>query len=162
MFSLFRKKSRICDLEVGAEVTVEGRVSVPEPITVPGGGIRCACFFVLNEAWQHGARGRGRKMWVPVGAQVKCGGFFLDDGTGRVWIAACEGAELDLVGGAEQSGELGKKGKGRYLARLVGDGALVRVRGEVARPKASEPGDGLVIRPGGKRRVLSIKHIRAG
>jgi hypothetical protein len=145
-----------------AEVTVEGRVSAPEPITVPGAGVRCACFFVLNEAWQQGARGRGRKMWVPTGAQNKCGGFFLDDGTGRVWIAACEGNELDLAGGTERSGELGRKGTGRYSARLVGDGALVRVRGAVSRPKASEPGDGLVLRPGGKRRVLSIKHLRAG
>lgn len=162
MFSLFRRKTRISELAPGAEVTVEGRVSVPEPIAVPGAGLRCACFFVLNEAWQQGARGRGRKMWVPTGAQNRCGGFFVDDGSGRVWIAPCEGAALDLAGGAEHAGALGKKGTGRYLARVVGEGATVRVRGEVSRPKASEPGEGLVLRPGGKRGVLHVKHLRAG
>jgi hypothetical protein len=162
MFSLFTRKTRVGDLQAGAEATVEGRVSVPEPIAVPGAGLRCACFFVLNEAWQQGARGRGRKMWVPTGAQNKCGGFFLDDGTGRVWIAACEGAEFDLAGGEERSGELGKKGAGRYSARIVADGARVRVHGAVSRPKGAEPAAGLVIRPGGKRRVLSVKHLRAG
>ncbi|HUT76944.1 MAG TPA: hypothetical protein VM285_04620 [Polyangia bacterium] len=162
MFSLFTKKRKVSDLQLDAEVTVEGRVAAPESVSVPGAGIRCACYFVLNEAWQHGTRGRGRKMWVPTGAHNKCGGFFLDDGTGRVWVAACEGNELDLAGGTGQVGELGKKGTGRYLARIVADGARVRVRGVVSRPKASEPGEGLVIRPGGKRRVLSIKHLRSG
>ena len=94
-------------------------------------------------------------MWIPASAVEKAEGFFVDDGAGRVWVAA-DDPRLAVAGGAEESGPLGKKGKQRFVARLVRAGDVIRVRGVVDNPKAAEPGDVLVLRAGGKKDRLEI------
>ena len=128
---------------------------------VPGTQIKCVYYYQHVDTWERGARGRGRKMWIPVNAAQKAEGFFLDDGTGRVWVAA-DDPRLAVTGGAEEMGPLGKKGKQRFIARLVRDGDVIRVLGIVDSPKAAEPGNLLVLRAGGKKDHLEILFRKRG
>lgn len=157
-----KKRTDVSALEDGAQVVVEGRISAPREMTVPGTQIRCLAYWLLTEAWQHGARGRGRKMWVPSNQQLRTEGFYLDDGTGKVWICGLEAENgLDLIGGVASSGPMGKKGKARYMCRTISTGDLVRVQGSVGHPKGSEPGETLVVRPGAKGLMKVMLRKRA-
>ena len=154
MFLKLKRRTDVGNLAQGDDRVVEGKVVAAREMTVPGTSTKCVFYFHLTEAWQHGPRGRGRKMWVPQNVRQKCEGFYLEDGTGRVWIAG-DGETMDVQGGAEESGPIGKKGKGRYLARMIRVGDVVRVRGIVDNPRGAEPGDVLVMRPT-KKGVLQI------
>ena len=155
MFLWLRRRSRVEALQAGAQSVVEGRVVARRELGVPGTQHKCVYYHQHVDAWDRGARGRGRKMWIPVSAEEKAEGFFLDDGTGRVWVAA-DDPRLEVAGGAEEFGALGKKGKQRYIARLIRGGDVVRVRGIVDRPRGAEPGGVLVLRAGGKKDRLEI------
>lgn len=160
MFLSLRKRTPIADLAEGEERVIEGAVVAKRELTVPGTKLKCVWYYLLSEALEVGPRGRGRKMWVPKNLQVNSEGFFVEDESGRVWIdAGNEGAEVS--GGVEESGPLGKKGRQRYLARLIRAGDVVRVRGMVGKPKGAEPGDAQVMRPGHKGR-LEILFRRVG
>jgi hypothetical protein len=118
MFLSLRKRTPVAELVAGEERIVEGKVVCQRELTVPGTKIKCAWYYLLSEAWQHGPRGRGRKMWVPKNVQVSSEGFFLEDESGRVWVdAGADGAEVS--GGTEESDVVGKKGRQRYLARVI-------------------------------------------
>jgi len=90
LFLGLRRATKIADLAEGEERIVDGRVVGRRELTVPGTKLKCVWFYQLSESFEVGARGRGRKMWVPKNAQQKSEGFFVDDGTGQVWIAARE------------------------------------------------------------------------
>jgi hypothetical protein len=152
LFLSLRRATRVADLQEGEERIVEGRVVGRRELTVPGTQLKCVWFYQLSESFEVGARGRGRKMWVPKNVQQKSEGFFIDDGTGRVWVAANEDG-TEVSGGVEEAGMLGKKGKARYIARMIRGGDVVRVRGMVCGPKGAEPGDVQVLRPGRKGRL---------
>ncbi len=145
MFLRFKKRTDVTKLTEGEEAVVEGVVEARREMTVPGTQTKCVLYYLLAEAWQYGPRGRGRKMWVPSNQQLKTEGFFVNDGTGVVWVASAQEG-IDLRGGTEKTGPIGKKGKARYLCRIVEAGDTVRVRGMAQRPKGAEPAEGLVIR----------------
>ena len=152
MFLSLRKRTPIAELAEGDERVVEGTVVAERELTLPNSKLKCVWYYQLSESLEVGARGRGRRMWVPKNLQVKSEGFYIEDETGRVWIdAGHEGAEV--TGGVEEAGQIGKKGRQRWLARLIRAGEVVRARGLVAKPKGAEPGDVLVIRPGRKGRL---------
>ncbi|MDD5306377.1 MAG: hypothetical protein PHU25_03570 [Deltaproteobacteria bacterium] len=154
MFLRFARKTMVRDLREGGELVVEGKVAVERPLTLPGSATKCVYYDILNEAFETGARGRGRKMWVPKHAEQKITGFFVDDGTGRVWVAA-ETATADVRGGKTELGVIGKKGNARYVARLVQEGFVVRVKGLADKARAAEPGE-IVLRPGAKGRIIVL------
>lgn len=152
MFLSLKKRTKIAELAEGEERVVEGIANARKELTVPGTKIKCVWYYLLSEAFEHGPRGRGRRMWVPKNLQVSSDGFFVEDDTGQVWIdAGAKGAEVS--GGVEESGMIGKKGRQRYLARVIRAGDRIRVRGAVARPKGAEPGDNLVLRPDRKGKL---------
>jgi hypothetical protein len=155
MFLWLKRKTSISALRDGDERIVEGRVVPKREIGVPGTQLKCVFYSQHVDKWDRGARGKGRKMWIPVNAEEKGEGFFLDDGTGRVWVAA-DDPRIDVTGGAEEAGPLGKKGKHRFFARLIRGGDVIRVRGVASAPRAAEPGDVLVLRAGGKKDRLEI------
>jgi hypothetical protein len=155
MFLWLQRSTKVEALREGEERVVEGRVVPRHEIGVPGTQLKCVYYFQHVDKWDRGDRGRGRKAWYPVNAEEKAEGFFLDDGTGRVWVAA-DDPRRAVTGGAEESGPLGKKGKQRFIARLIRDGDVIRVRGVVNKPKAAEPGEVLVLRAGGKKDRLEI------
>jgi hypothetical protein len=155
MFLWLKSKTKIDALAAGEERVCEGRVVPKRELVVPGTQLRCVYYFQHVDKWDRGDRGRGRKAWYPVSAEEKAEGFFLEDATGRVWVAA-DDQRLAVAGGAEEMGPLGKKGTQRYIARLIRTGDVVRVRGLVDKPKAAEPGEVLVVRAGGKKDRLEI------
>jgi len=155
MFLWLKRKTKIEALREGDERIVEGRVVPKREIGVPGTQLKCVYYYQHVDKWDRGARGKGRKMWIPVNAEQKAEGFFIDDGTGRVWVAA-DDPRIDVSGGAEEMGPLGKRGKQRFIARLIRNGDVIRVRGVVDGPKAAEPGNVLVLRAGGKKDRLEI------
>jgi hypothetical protein len=160
MFLSLRKRTSIAELNEGDERVVEGVVVAERELTLPNTKLKCVWYYQLLEALEVGARGRGRRMWVPKNLQIKSEGFYVEDDSGRVWIdAGHEGAEV--TGGVEEAGQIGKKGRQRYIARLIREGDVIRARGLVSKPKGAEPGDVLVIRPGRKGK-LEILFRRQG
>jgi len=160
MFLSLRKRTPIADLVEGEERVAEGVVVAERELNLPNTKLKCVWYYQLLESLEVGARGRGRKMWVPKNLQVNSNGFYLEDESGRVWIdAGNEGAEV--TGGVEEAGPIGKKGRQRFLARMIRAGDVVRVKGLVAKPRGAEPGDVQVMRPGRKGR-LEVLFRKAG
>lgn len=161
MFLSWRKAQRIGSLAPGKDAIVEGSAAASKgDIAAPGSGTRCVILESLGESFEIGPRGRGRRMWVPKSLDKRSAGFFVDDGTGKVWIPSdTEGVEL--IKGRQEVAVAGKKGYQRYLTSMICAGDTVRVAGSVDQPKKSEPADCLVIRPDKKGRVRVILRQQA-
>jgi hypothetical protein len=157
MFSIFFKKTPISKLEEGKGALIEGEVVAREELSLSGSGTKCVYYDKMNESFEHGQRGRGRRMWVPTNMEKRSAGFFVKDESGRVWVVGDTDA-LDVQGGKRESGTIGKGNRKRYLAQMVQNGDKVRVKGLVSKPKGSEPADSLVIRPGAKGRLTVRVH----
>jgi hypothetical protein len=155
VFLWLKGKTKIEALQEGELCVVEGRVVADRELGVPGTQLKCVYYHQIVDKWDRGERGRGRKMWIPIHADEKAEAFTVEDATGRVWIAA-DAKSLDVSGAAEELGPYGKKGNQRFIARLIRVGDVVRVRGVVGKPMAAEPGELLVMRPGGKKQRLEI------
>ncbi len=155
MFLWLKSRTKIEALEDGALGVVEGRVVPARELGVPGTQIKCVYYHQIIDKWDRGERGRGRKMWIPINAEERVEAFYVEDATGRVWVAA-DAKHVDVSGAAEEIGPFGKKANQRFIARLIREGDVVRVRGAVTKAQGSEPGDVLVVRPGGKKERLEI------
>ena len=153
MFSIFRKKTPVSSLKADKEAIVQGEVVAREEMSLPNSGTKCVFYEKMNESFIQGARGRGRRMWVPQNMEKRFVGFFVRDASGKVWVAADTDA-IDVQGGKQESGFLGKGQKKRYFAKLIISGDKVVVRGVASEPKAAEPADCMVIRPDAKGRIV--------
>ncbi|NOZ86132.1 MAG: hypothetical protein GXP49_07680 [Deltaproteobacteria bacterium] len=152
MFLRFRPKTKIADLKEGSICVVEGTAAAGDTLQLPAGdNIRCLCYDITMESYRVGSRGRGRAMWIPDKAERKATNFFVSDDTGKVWVQA-DTPGLILSGALTLSGRLRKKANKRFVAAILRDGDIIRIRGLVSasRPQDGEPKDTLVIRPGPK------------
>lgn len=152
MFLRFRRKTAVSALREGDEAVVEGTVVARDDLSLPMTDVRFVYFDKLNESFVHGQRGGGRRLWIPQSQERRTTGFFLDDGAGKVWIAA-DGESYSVSGAKEVSAVFGKQNRSRYVATVIRAGDRVRARGVVSRPKAAEPADGFVLRPDPKGRL---------
>jgi hypothetical protein len=152
MFLRFRRRTAISDLAEGCEAVIEGKVTAKTPLKVPHAGVPCVFFDVFMESYGVGARGRGRPLWLPVRAEVKCSGFFVEDETGKVWVAGDE-RSYSVSGCRQKAGIIGKSGRQRYVAKYFQEGDVVRIRGAISKPVKGQPPDVLVMAPGRKGRL---------
>jgi len=152
MFFRFRKPVRVADLAEGRESIVEGKVVSKTELTMIGSGKKCVYYDMLLESFGSGPRGAGRALWMPVRAETKTNGFFVDDGTGKVWVAA-DPESFDVSGARKEGGFLNKLGNQRYQASLIEPGDTVRVLGAVDKPGRKEPNEGLVLRCTAKGKI---------
>ncbi|MCP4677999.1 MAG: hypothetical protein GY854_21285 [Deltaproteobacteria bacterium] len=155
MFLGFKKKTRVSELKAGVEAIVEGEVVSRNVLTISGSGTRCVYYDKMNESFEVGARGRGRRMWVPKNLERRCAGFFIEDGESKVWVTN-DTDGLEVAGGHQEGGVVGKKGRTRYTAQYIQGGDRVRIKGLVCEPKGADPADGLVLRPN-RKGILKIK-----
>jgi hypothetical protein len=145
------------ELQEGARCSVTGVVACDKQITVPGTQHKCAFYWVLTEVWDHGARGRGRKMWIPEKAEQGCAEFWIEDDKGKVLVEN-KPVETELKGGWSETGLIGKKGKHRYTARLIKPGDTVKVTGVVTPLKRGKAEISFSLAPSEKRAlVLKVK-----
>jgi hypothetical protein len=137
-------------------VVVEGRVVADRTCPLAFSPSRPVWFEMTVEAYQSGSRGRGRPMWIPQQAEEKIVPFSVEDGTGRVRVAAEQGGYR--VGGARREvGQAGQKGNRRYVAQIIAVGDVVRVRG------VADPGeDGSAVLRATPEQPLEILLRRAG
>jgi hypothetical protein len=152
MFLSWRKKTKISEIKEGQDAVVQGRVVAVREISATGSGTKCVYFSAMLELFTTGTRGRGRKMWIPQSAEERCSGFFVDDGSAKIWVTEQANA-LQVQGGAEETGSIGKKGNQRFFVRTIRSGDTVRIRGIASKPKGSEPAKTFVLRPGKKGRL---------
>lgn len=158
MFLRFRPRTKIENLTEDSEPVIEGQVISKETITVSGTKIRCVYYDKLKESYQKPVRGAGRKMWIPQGVEQRCAGFYVDDGTGRVWVPEKTDGLLVREGITTRGAE-GKKGTRRYVAQLLRHGDTVRVKGAAQAPRGAEPDVKFSLRAGkkGKLEILVRK-----
>lgn len=154
MFFRFQKSKKISVLTSDFVHVISGKVITPKELKIPGTDVKCACYWMMTEAWKQPERKKGRKMWMPIGARQGSNGFFVEDNTGKIWVDG-DANVLEIRNGWEDSGIVGKKGTRRFVSRSIQSGDVVKIRGTVCKAKGKEPGDCLVIRPDAKG-VLSI------
>lgn len=87
---LRRKRTRVAELEDGRAAKLVGVVRLgSERLRAPLSGRSCA-------GWQVATAARRLLRWRPVGTERGSAGFYLDDGTGEVFVPLDDEVELDL------------------------------------------------------------------
>jgi len=145
MFLKWRRKTPISKLVEGRPAIVKGEVKAQELVALPITGTRCVFYDLAVEVYKKGPRGRGRPLWMPLNAERRCNGFFIDDGDGRVWVEANPDAVI-INNGAHEAGEVPKHEFRRFSAWMLKDKSHVIVRGIVSKPGKGEPQDVMVLR----------------
>lgn len=110
---LRRKRTRVADLEDGRAAKLVGVVRLgSETLQAPLSGRACA-------GWRVAVVARRLFRWRPVGTTRGDAGFYLDDGTGEVFVPLVDAVALDLCVGAR--GRKSKRGKvTKKLEPLIG------------------------------------------
>jgi hypothetical protein len=107
---LRRKRTRVADLEDGTAAKLVGIVRLGgETLRAPLSGRSCA-------GWQVATAARNLLRWRPVARNRRTAGFYLDDGTGEVFVPLDGEVELDLSVAAR----VHKSKRGRVPKRLRG------------------------------------------
>ena len=87
---LRRQRTRVADLKDGRPAKLVGVVRLgDETLRAPISGRACA-------GWQVKTAARRRFRWRPIAATRAVAGFYLDDGTGEVFVPLDDAAALDL------------------------------------------------------------------
>ena len=137
------KKTPIADLVVGEMKTLKGVVQSRQRLTVPPSGTDCVYYYLLQEVYKTGDRGRGRPLWFVEKREAKCAEFALSDGTGTI-VVRSRGEDVKISGTHEEMGNVKNNRKRRYSAQLIIPGDEIIVRGQVA---STEKKDELVVTP---------------
>jgi hypothetical protein len=130
MFLSFRRKKKVSTLSTGETAVVEGKVRAVQQLSLPGPGTKCVYYELLVETYKKGERGGGRPLWFIERSERRCTGFFVNDGTGEVYVD-CSAEKVTMNGGYELVGMLDNKGRKRFSSRIVREGDTVRLRGAV-------------------------------
>ncbi len=129
MFFRFRRKTKICDLTDGQEAVIEGTVkALGRPLAIPKTTIRCVYYDVLYEAFEKGARGIGRKMWVAKSSAQETAKFVIDDGSEKIEVHL-GGGVVNASGTPFEQGPAGKRK--RFVAQYIPEGSVLRLGGLV-------------------------------
>lgn len=152
MFLRFRKRTDAASLQEGAVAVVEGTVEAEKTLMSPGSNKPCVFYDVLVEGFGTGKGGRGRGLWNIERMEQKMLGFFVADGSGKVWISD-EADILEVDGGRDEAGVAPNRPNVRYKCRTIAEGDVIRVRGVVSKARKYEPKGFLVIRPFEDRRI---------
>jgi hypothetical protein len=102
--------------------------------------VPCVYYEAVYESYRSGARGRGRRLWLPDYFSRKCAGLLVRDGSGIIRIAV-DAEPLVLHGAHRHSERLGRGGRRRVIARFVRAGDRVKVRGMISPAPPGAPGD---------------------
>ncbi|MBT9559222.1 MAG: hypothetical protein IV100_24525 [Myxococcales bacterium] len=129
---------------VGSSVIVSGTVSARTEVTFGPSGDKAIWYSATYESQGRGDRG-SRNLWMFDHLDRQQGGFFIDDGTGRIYVPV-QPTQMDIRGGHHVYGEIGRTGKERYSTYLLRDGDSLRLHGVVDKPSGKEPRDTLVLR----------------
>ena len=156
MFLSLQRSKKMTSLVKDSVQVVTGKVTAPKQVKIPGTDIDCACYWMMVEAWKQPARKKGRKMWMPESSQQGSNGFFVEDATGKIWVAD-DAKVLELRSGWENSGRMGKKGTRRFVSRCIKTGDIIKIRGTVTAAKGAEPAGCMVLRPDSKGFISIIQ-----
>lgn len=149
-----RKRTRMADLVVGSLVTVEGEVRSENRVAIPGAGVSCVYYTLLQEVLKSGSRGRGRPLWFVEKLEAKCFAFTVSDGTGVVEIRE-PGESIRVENGHHQAGYAQKKRNRRYAADFIRTGDRLLIRGQVKGTEQTKEGP-LFILVAPPKKALSI------
>jgi hypothetical protein len=152
MFLSFRRKKKVSALCTGETAVVEGKVRAVQQLSLPGPGTKCVYYELLVETYKKGERGGGRPLWFPERSERRCTGFYINDGTGEVYVD-CSAEKVIMNGGYEIVGMLDSKGRKRFSSRIVREGDTVRLRGAVTESSGRISKEILSIIPDRKGRI---------
>jgi hypothetical protein len=124
-------------------VVVEGRVVVVDrTLSIPGSPSRPVFYDAAFESFRAVPGGRGRAAWQTDRSDRQIVPFLVEDEAGQILVQV-DREEVEVKGGRRETGTTGKHATGRYSARLIFPGDVIRVRGEVFAPKRSPVPHGL-------------------
>ena len=157
MWLRFARRTRTAAVTEGI-VVVEGKVIAERTLSIPGSTSRPVFYDMVLESFSAVPGGRGRAGWNADRSVTQIAPFLLEDEAGRIWIEADRDQSV-VKGGRIELGTTGRAATGRYNARLIMPGDVVRVRGEVFRPRRAPAERGL---RAAKDRPLEILVRRLG
>jgi hypothetical protein len=124
-------------------VVVEGRVvAVDRTLSIPGSTSRPVFHETAFESFKAVPGGRGRAAWQVDRIDRQVVPFLVEDEAGRILVDV-DREEVEVKGGRREVGSTGKNAQGRYSARMIFPGDVIRVRGEAYEPKRSPVPRGL-------------------
>ena len=133
MFTLLRlrlaRTTPIAHVRSAGPVVVEGRVVARETLSLAFAPLPAVAVEWWIESHRRVAAGRRRPMWVALEAGVRTVPFAVEDASGRIEVAADPDALL-LYAPHRDVGPLRDRRGTRWVARWLGDGDRVRIRGE--------------------------------
>ena len=154
MFLKWRRKTPVSRLTEGRKAVVKGEVVAADTVALPITGTRCVFYDLVVEVYKKGPRGRGRPLWMPLNAERRCTGFFVDDGDGRVWVEANPDAII-ITNGYHEAGEVPRHEFRRFSAWMLTEKSKVIVRGVVSKSGKREPAESMVLRAD-EQKVIEI------
>ena len=154
LFFRFRKTSPISSLEPGTVVIIEGTVVPKTELSLRGTGDKCVFYALTQESFRLSERG-GRKLWLVDQYEQQASGFYLDDGTGKLYIPI-QPVVMDMRGGHVVTADIGGAGQKRIYARIVRGKDRLRLHGTIDKPYGKEPSDSLVLRPAPDGKILGL------
>ena len=124
-------------------VVVEGRVvAVDRTLSIPGSPSRPVFHDTSFESFRAVPGGRGRAAWQVDRTDRQIVPFLVEDEAGRIFVDV-DRDDVEVKGGRREMGSTGKHATGRYSARMIFPGDVIRVRGEAYEPKRSPVPRGL-------------------
>ncbi len=141
LFFRFRKTTAISGLAAGQAAIVEGRVVAKTQLSMPHTREHGVFFAVTESSFRLADRG-GRKLWLVDAFEQEQVGFWVEDGTGRVWVPSQPRA-LTVRGAPLLQGELSRSR--RWSGQLIREGDRVRLHGVPQTPSGKEPKDCLAL-----------------
>jgi len=141
---------------VGTVAVVTGVVDRSAEPWVLETQVPCVYYEAVYESYRSGARGRGRRLWLPDYFSRKCAGLVVRDDSGVIRIAVDAGP-LVLHRALRHSERLGRRR--RVVASVLQAGDRVKVRGMVSSPPAGEPSAErwLTARPTGRIEIVVLR-----
>ena len=122
---------------------VEGRVvAVDRTLSIPGSPSRPVFHDTAFESYRAVPGGRGRAAWQVDRIDRQIVPFLVEDEAGQILVDV-DREEVLVKGGRREVGTTGKHATGRYSARMIFPGDVIRVRGEAFEPKRSPVPRGL-------------------
>ncbi len=154
-FFRFRRTNQVASLKPGDVAIIEGVISPKTELSLPHTQDKCVFYSRTVEAFKISERA-GRKLWLAEHYERQASGFFVDDGTGRVYVPA-QPSVTEFSGGHTVIGNIDRSGEKRFFANVIRGGDRIRIHGTLDTPSGKEPKDTLVLRPAPTGILLGLR-----
>ncbi len=154
LFFRFRRTTPVAKLTVGQPAIVEGKVVAKTWVTLPYAEQKGVFYALTQSTFRLSERG-GRRLWLVESFDQQQSGFWVEDGTGRLYVPI-QPRHFNVRGGVMLQGDVSPTR--RWSAQLIKEGDRIRVYGTPDKPSGKEPKENLALRPSPEQAIQVLIH----